>query len=127
MDHVDPTGPRVVVRPPTPARPLQRATTRTTRQLRPSRAHGLRCAAVKVTIEVEQEVVRGQYPIEFIHMRQVQWGEVMKLIGSDASMGGWTANCAAGMGWNDGHIWRTTLDLQPGQQLEFKARTGSCC
>lgn len=55
-----------------------------------------------------------------IPLYQVQWGEVMKLVGGHSSIGDWTADRAAGMGWNDGHIWRTVLDLPAGQQVEFK-------
>lgn len=55
---------------------------------------------------------------------QVQWGEVMKLVGGHSSIGDWTAERAATMGWNDGHIWRTVLDLAAGQQVEFKV--GMC-
>lgn len=54
------------------------------------------------------------------HCMQVQWGEVMKLVGGHSSLGNWTADRAAGMGWHDGHIWRTVLDLPAGQQVEFK-------
>lgn len=63
------------------------------------------CAAVKVAFEVKQEV---------------QWGEVMKLVGNQGSMGNWSADKAATMGWNDGHIWRATLDVAADQDIEFK-------
>jgi hypothetical protein len=39
-------------------------------------------------------------------------------------MGNWNPDSAGEMGWSDGHIWRLTLQMEPGSEFEFKV--GEC-
>lgn len=47
-------------------------------------------------------------------------------MGSTDAMGNWNPDGAVGMGWNDGHVWKTTLQMAPGAECEFKVSDWFC-
>mmetsp|Transcript_26383 Transcript_26383/g.66311 ORF Transcript_26383/g.66311 Transcript_26383/m.66311 type:complete len:950 (-) Transcript_26383:1236-4085(-) len=64
--------------------------------------------------------VRADVDVEFSVVKELSFGESHKLVGSTDAMGNWNPDGAVGMGWNDGHVWKTTLQMAPGAECEFK-------
>ncbi|EFN59219.1 expressed protein [Chlorella variabilis] len=67
--------------------------------------------------------------ITFKTRRRLQFGQVLKLVGSHKSMGAWDCDRAPAMTWVEGDYWLLTLDLPAGEH-EFKvaaAHSGGGC
>lgn len=53
-------------------------------------------------------------------LRQVQFGQSLKLVGDNPALGGWDIGRAPGMKWSNHHIWSVELDIKEGEELNFK-------
>jgi len=60
---------------------------------------------------------------EFCHMAaQANFGESLKVVGSNEALGNWDVSRSPSMTWTDGDVWRLELALPPGEQIHFKVR-----
>ena len=53
-------------------------------------------------------------------IKQVYWGEHLRVVGGAAALGGWEVGAAPELAWSEGHRWSATLDLPVGVALDFK-------
>lgn len=51
---------------------------------------------------------------------QVEFGESLRLVGSDSVLGSWDVAQGPALRWSDGDVWTLDLEVPAGQQLSFK-------
>ncbi len=51
---------------------------------------------------------------------QANFGESLKVVGSNEALGNWDVSRSPSMTWTDGDVWRLELALPPGEQIHFK-------
>ena len=51
---------------------------------------------------------------------KINFGEHLKIVGSDSTLGSWCVNDAPQMEWTEGDIWSLSLELPQGFESEFK-------
>ncbi len=51
---------------------------------------------------------------------QVPFGQQLAIVGSCEQLGSWEVASALSMGWDEGHVWRASLELPAGAAIEFK-------
>ncbi|KAL4419085.1 hypothetical protein ABPG77_010024, partial [Micractinium sp. CCAP 211/92] len=101
---------RQLAAPPASARPGAALPLRAPLPARPARALALRCSASG------NDAVR----VRFSTQRKVNFGEVLRLVGSHPSLGNWKVDKGPWMAWEDGHVWSAEVSLPPGTTVEFK-------
>lgn len=57
---------------------------------------------------------------KFILGRRVEYGQRVKVVGSDPSLGKWQLDDAPEMKWSEGDKWHVTVDLPAGSVVEYK-------
>ena len=55
---------------------------------------------------------------------QANFGESLKVVGSNDALGNWDVSSSPSMTWTDGDVWRLELALPAGEQVHFKVRNG---
>lgn len=55
----------------------------------------------------------------------MEFGESLRLVGSDSVLGSWDVAQGPALQWSDGDVWTLDLEVPAGQQLSFKVRVGA--
>lgn len=70
--------------------------------------------------KVEQLSSNSLVPVTISINREVGMGQSHVLVGSHPAVGEWKIGAGAHMKWEDGNVWHSSLELEPGTSLEFK-------
>ena len=65
--------------------------------------------------------------LSFIHQRmQVNFGSMIRAVGSGPDMGDWDPTKGLNMTWQEGDVWTAKFDVPVGESLKFKVRGHPC-
>lgn len=53
---------------------------------------------------------------------QVEFGDIIKLVGDAPELGEWDVDRAPELSWSDGDFWKADVELPPSSEVRFKVR-----
>ncbi|KAF8056234.1 CAF1-7 [Scenedesmus sp. PABB004] len=51
---------------------------------------------------------------------KVDFGQVLLVVGSCASLGSWNTDAAVRLNWQEGHVWEASVELPAGEAVDYK-------
>ena len=88
---------------------------------RPRKIQNHVMAFVDENNKVSESTVSKKIPVSVSVPLRVQFGEHLRIVGSEESLGGWEIEKAPEMTCSeDGSVWSANLELSPSKQMEYK-------
>lgn len=71
------------------------------------------CCCCCCYVQVKRILASGT-PVRFNIRVRTEFGQLLAVVGSCASLGAWNVDNAVRLNWQEGHIWETGVELPAG-------------